>query len=280
MEFKLKTTINYDIYAPTTFVFNIQALKSASHQKIISESLEITPSLPFKEYYLKTSTARYIKLKASAYIPFSITYEARISTKFKLIPKKKLLKNTFVFDLQNDIIPYLSPSRHCPSDKLVEFAFSNFGHFPTDLEKVLAINDWIYNNIQYLSGSTDANTTAWDTFNHKEGVCKDFAHLGIALCRALTIPARYFTCYASAIYPPDIHACFEVYLGNTWIIFDPTRLASLDKIVKIAHGIDGSEIAVASFFGNAFCSYMNTECFPLNGDYESFSASDLFFISY
>jgi transglutaminase-like putative cysteine protease len=280
MKFKLKTTINYDIYAPTTFVFNIQALKTASFQKIISETLEIAPNLPFREYSLKASTARYLILKATEYVPFSISYEATIETKFKLISKNRLLKNTPLFDLKNEIIPFLTPSRHCPSDKLLDFAFNNFGHFPTDLEKALAINDWIYNNIKYVTGSSDANTTAFDTFNQGEGVCKDFAHLGIALCRALTIPARYFTCYANNIYPPDIHACFEVYLGNNWIIFDPTRLASLDQIVKIAHGKDGSEIAVASFFGNVFCTFMNIECSTLNNDSEAFHPSEKFFISY
>jgi transglutaminase-like putative cysteine protease len=70
-------------------------------------------------------------------------------------------------------------------------------------------------------GTTDANTSAYDTLNQREGVCKDFAHLGIALCRALNIPARYFTCYATNINPPDIHACFEVYIGGQWILFDP-----------------------------------------------------------
>ncbi|WP_418262121.1 transglutaminase-like domain-containing protein [Flavobacterium faecale] len=280
MEFTLKTAIYYDVYTPSTFVFNIQALNISKNQKILSESLQIKPSLAFKEFNLKNSKARFFKIQATEYVPFSIHYQAKVAVKPKLIAKKKLLTNTPIFDLKNEIIPYLTPTRHCPSDKLMDFAFNLFGYIQTDLEKTLAINEWIFNNIQYVSGSTDANTTAFDTLNKREGVCKDFAHLGIALCRALNIPARYFTCYASNIYPPDIHACFEVYLGNNWIVFDPTRLASLNQLVKIADGKDGSEIAVATIFGNAFCTQMNIECELLNEENSESFPSETFFISY
>ncbi|WP_366186857.1 transglutaminase family protein [Flavobacterium ovatum] len=280
MEFTLKTTIQYDVYAPTTFVFNIQVLKESVNQKIKSETLEVSPFLPYKEYSLKGSKTRFIKLQATEFIPFTINYQAQIDVSYKWVAKKKLLKNTPIFNLKNEIIPFLTPTRNCPSDKLMEFAFNLFGHITTDLEKTLAINEWIFNNIKYVSGSSDANTTAYDTLNIKEGVCKDFAHLGIALCRALNIPARYFTCYASNIVPPDIHACFEAYLGNSWIVFDPTRLANLNQLVKIADGKDGSEIAVATLFGNAFCTYMNIECSQTNGESDNTYPSEDFFISY
>lgn len=280
MKFRIKTNLFYDVYAPSTFILNILALGNTNNQKIVSESLEIKPNLPFKQFSLSDSKIRFIKLKATEFVPFSICYQGEIEVKFKTIKKKYLLKNTPVFELKNEILPYLSPSRHCPSDKLTRLAFKLFDNFPTDLEKAVAINDWIYNNIDYVSGSTDASTNAYDILNQREGVCKDFAHLGIALCRALSIPARYFTCYATNIIPPDIHACFEVYLGGYWILFDPTRLSNLSSLVKIAHGKDGSEVAVANFFGNAFCTYMNIECESLNEDLNPFCPSDDFFISY
>lgn len=280
MEFRLKTDLYYDVYASSTFVFNIQALKNTAYQKVISESIEISPNLTYKEFYSPNSNIRFITLKAIEFVPFRISYEAKIEVKCKTIPKKALLKNTPIFELKNNIIPFLSPSRHCPSDKIMKLAFKLFGHLQSNLEKAVAINDWIFNNIDYVTGSTSASTTAYDTLNQREGVCKDFAHLGIALCRALNIPARYFTCYASNLYPPDIHACFEVYLGNKWILFDPTHLSSLNSLVKIAHGKDGSEIAVASIFGNAFCTYMNIECESLNNDSKPLSPSENLFISY
>ena len=94
----------------------------------------------------------------------------------------------------------------------------------------------------------------------RRGVCKDFAHLGIALCRALDIPARYFTGYAVNLLPPDIHACFEAYIGGQWVLFDPTHLSEKDKLVKIAHGKDASEASVVIFYGNTCCTNMNILC--------------------
>ena len=280
MRFKIKTDLFYDVYTPSTFIFNFQALENSNNQKIISESLAISSNLPFKQFTLLDSKIRFITLKAIEFVPFSISYQAEIEVKFKTINKKRLLKNTPIFDLDNKIVPYLSPSKLCPSDKLIKLAFKLFGNLQSDFEKAVAINDWIFNNIDYVSGSTDASTSAYDTLNQREGVCKDFAHLGIALCRALSIPARYFTCYATNIYPPDIHACFEVYLGKNWILFDPTRLSNLSSLVKIAHGKDGSEVAVATLFGNAFCTAMNIECESLNQDANPIYSSDDFFISY
>lgn len=280
MEFNIKTTMQYNVYAATTFVFNIQALNRGANQTIISESLQINPNLPYKEYNLKGSKNRFTKVQAKEFVPFTITYNAHIDVKYKLIDKKKLLKNVSIYDLKDEITPFLTPTRHCPSDKLMAFAYNLFGAITSDLEKTVAIDNWIFNNIKYVSGSSNENTTAYDTLIAKEGVCKDFAHLGIAFCRVLNIPARYFTCYASNIYPPDIHACFEVYLGNKWILFDSTRLAKLNELVKIADGKDGSEIAVATIFGNASCTYMNIECSKTAEGPEKLELSEDFFISY
>ncbi|AWG20167.1 transglutaminase [Flavobacterium faecale] len=280
MEFTLKSTIHYDVYSPTTFIFNIQVLNESQNQSILSESLQITPALPYKEFSLKGSKTRFIKLQANAFQPFKIEYQAHVAMQHTLIPKKKVSKNTSIFTLKNEIIPFLTPTRNCPSDKLMEFAFHLFGDLTTDLEKVTAINEWIYNSIEYVGGSSNANTTAYDTLNRKQGVCKDFAHLGIALCRALNIPARYFTCYASNLFPPDIHACFEAYLGKTWIVFDPTKLAELNQLVKIADGKDGSEIAVATLFGNAYCTNMTIECHQIDTHKEIIGLGTDFFISY
>ena len=89
----------------------------------------------------------------------------------------------------------------------------------------------------------------YDTLTERVGVCRDFAHLGIALCRALTIPARYFTGYAYDLNPPDFHACFEAYIGGEWVFFDPTKLVPVNGLVKIANGRDAGDAAVASIFG-------------------------------
>ena len=280
MKFRIKTSLSYDVYTPTNCVVNIQALSSTKFQKIITESLQITPDLPFKQFSITGSKIRFISLVAKEFVPFKIFYEADVEVKYKAIKKDILAINTPLFDLNFKVLPYLSPSRMCPSDKLTKLAFKLFGHLPTNLEKVVAIDDWVFNNVDYISGVTNASTSAYDTLNQREGVCKDFAHLGIALCRALNIPARYFTCYATNIVPPDIHACFEAHLGGHWILFDPTRLANLKSVVKIAHGKDGSEVAVANIYGSASCTYMKIECESLDEDLTPFDLSGDFLISY
>jgi transglutaminase-like putative cysteine protease len=141
---------------------------------------------------------------------------------------------------------YLNPSRYCQSDKLFRLANNTFGHFKSSSEKVWAITEWIHNNVEYFSGFSNSQTSAYDTVTEQAGVCRDFAHLGIALCRALNIPARYFTGYSFELKPPDFHACFEAYLGNEWLLFDATRLAHLNGLVKIATGRDAADTAIAA----------------------------------
>lgn len=89
--------------------------------------------------------------------------------------------------------------------------------------------------MEYKRGVTNASTSACDTLLRREGICNDFAHLGIALCRAVVIPARYFTGYAYNLNLPDFHACFEAYVGGQWLFFDPAKLASANGLVKIAN---------------------------------------------
>jgi transglutaminase-like putative cysteine protease len=125
---------------------------------------------------------------------------------------------------------------------------------------VVAIVDWIHDNVEYVPGSTNSETSAYDTVTQRTGVCRDFAHLGISLCRALNIPARYFTGYAYQLDPPDFHACFEAYIGGRWMIFDATRLASLNAVVRIATGRDAADAAVASIFGRVTGTMMKVDC--------------------
>jgi transglutaminase-like putative cysteine protease len=163
------------------------------------------------------------------------------------------------------VIPYLFPSRYCQSDRLSRFAWDLFGKIDQPYKKVLTIVDWIYDNVEYLRGSTDSETSAYDTVTQRTGVCRDFAHLGIALCRALSIPARYFTGYAYELQPPDFHACFEACVGGQWLVFDPTRLSSLNGLVRIATGRDAADAAVASIFGRARGTKMEVACLLAKG---------------
>jgi transglutaminase-like putative cysteine protease len=269
MKFKIHSAISYQVSMPTTFIFNVHALRTAS-QKIIEESLVITPPITIEEFSYNSGTSRFVRLKSDENTSFDMSYTAIVETHCKVIDQDQELEPVPVADLDGDIIPFLFPSRYCQSDKLQKLAYKEFGKIDNIYSKVLAITDWIYNNVEYISGSTNSQTSAFDTITERAGVCRDFAHLGIALCRALSIPARYFTGYAFKLNPPDFHACFEAYIGGHWIIFDATRLVPLNGLVKIATGRDAADAAVCSIFGNAHSTKMHVECNAIEDNFEPF----------
>ena len=190
---------------------------------------------------------------------FTISYQATVDCDYQLLSAGSI-DSTPVAELDRSAIPYLFPSRYCQSDKLGRLAWDLFGKISNPYEKVVAITDWIHDNVEYVRGSTNSETSAYDTVTQRAGVCRDFAHLGIALCRALNIPARYFSGYAYQLEPPDFHACFEAHVGGRWMIFDATRLAHLNGLVRIGTGRDAAEAAVASIFGSVGCQSIQVDC--------------------
>jgi len=270
MKFKLQSSISYFANSPSTFIFNIHALNTPS-QTVIEEVLTITPEMQIDEYSSLDGNSRFIRLKVNQNTAFTIAYKATVDMHYKVIDmQQEMVGNGQVGNLDSYVISFLFPSRYCQSDKLQTLAYKEFGHIQNVYSTVLAITDWIYNNVDYVSGSTNSQTSALDTISERVGVCRDFAHLGIALCRALSIPARYFTGYAFKLYPPDFHACFEAFIGGNWIIFDATRLVPLNGLIKIATGRDAADTAVASIFGNAYTNSMYVECDVLDQDFVPF----------
>jgi len=139
---------------------------------------------------------------------------------------------------------------------LLRFVNRTFGTLSPGFERVTGICNWIYDHLTYLAGSTDSSTTAVDVLVQAAGVCRDYAHLGIALCRALGIPARYVSGYAVGLDPPDFHGFFEAYLDGRWYLFDATRMAPIDKLVRIAAGRDAADAPFATFVGSATLTSM------------------------
>jgi transglutaminase-like putative cysteine protease len=130
---------------------------------------------------------------------------------------------TFIFNLEIArpisqiplaIFPFLLPSRYVPSDRLAGFARTEFGSLLPGHERVNAVCGWIYNHLEYRPGSSSEETTADETLLKRAGICRDFSHLAIAFCRGLGIPARFVSCYAYGLVPPDFHAVFEAYLDG------------------------------------------------------------------
>ncbi|WP_367752933.1 transglutaminase family protein [Flavobacterium sp. WC2430] len=259
MNFNVNCSLSYVVNGPTTFIFNIQALNTYS-QKVLQENIQVDPPMYLEQYTAHDGSSRFVRLKVQQPTTFTLTYSAVVDMNYKIIDESTSANVVDVVELDSYIASFLYPSRYCQSDLVMEFAYNQFGQYNSVYETVVAITEWIYNNISYTSGSTNSQTSAIDTLNDRVGVCRDFAHLGITLCRALTIPARYFTGYAYQLNPPDFHACMEVYIDGNWIVFDSTKLAPLNGLVKIANGRDAADAAVASIFGDAYGTNVIVDC--------------------
>jgi transglutaminase-like putative cysteine protease len=242
-------TLRYTLDAETGFVFQIQAAK-ADGQTILDEELSMPVSATtqsFATYEDPVTQTRVVRAVLGPGV-VEVVYKATIELDTNSVDPLSVYEFDFT-ELPMEFLTYLAPSRYCPSDVFAEFAFQTFGALPRGHSRVVGICNWIYDNVRYTAGSTGPNATAVDVFQSKEGVCRDFAHLGIALCRALGIPARYASVYAVALYPQDFHATFQAYLrgpqGGAWYSFDPTRMSSVDQIVRIAAGRDAADVAFA-----------------------------------
>ena len=152
-------------------------------------------------------------------------------------------------EIPAEAMVYTLPSRYCQSDLLVRMARGEFGHLPSGGERVLAVAEWVRLNVEYRYGTTDAKTSAFDTATERVGVCRDFAHLVIAFCRALGIPSRYVSGYALGLDPPDFHGFVQVFLGGAWHNVDATTADLRPALIPIAVGRDAADAAMTTLWG-------------------------------
>ncbi|PZO64207.1 MAG: transglutaminase [Paracoccus denitrificans] len=152
--------------------------------------------------------------------------------------------------LPGDALRYLLPSMYCEAERFVPFVGETFGELAGGA-KVVAIRDWISQHLSYVSGTSTSETTATDTFLERRGVCRDYAHLMIAMCRAGSIPARIASGFAPAVEPPDFHAVAEVYLAGEWHSVDATGMSTPANFALIAVGRDALDVAFMTTTGAA-----------------------------
>jgi transglutaminase-like putative cysteine protease len=148
-----------------------------------------------------------------------------------------------------ELLTYLRPSRFCPSDRMTAFALTEFGYLPPGRPRADAAALWVARRLAYVSGWSRPHDTAVDTLLSGQGVCRDYAHLLIALCRALELPARFTSVYAPGLWPMDFHSVAEVYVDGGWYAYDATGLAPRSSMVRIATGRDAADTAFLSVFG-------------------------------
>lgn len=252
--FDIDCELSYQLNGPTDFLFQIHAM-NAMNQQILSESLEVTANVPVHMFEDPTVHHRFMRLHAEAG-PFKVHYRARVLRTPQVIDTGAI--EVPVAQLPDDVLHNLMPTRYCESDLMGRTALKLFGAVPQGYGRVKAICDWIHANIDYQIGSTQATSTARDVYLQRAGVCRDFAHLGVTFCRALNIPARLVVGYARFEEPPpDFHAVFEAFIGNRWVLFDPTEMSPVNELVRIATGRDAKDVAFATIFGPAQMVSMN-----------------------
>ena len=246
MKFSVGCELSYATSSDTTLILNVEAQQTAL-QRVLRESLSFRPEVSGEAFTVPETGNRYRRLALPAG-QFTIRYEAEVELNPE-VSHPGAIAQIPVAALPLETMNHLYPSRYCQSDKLMRYAWREFGGMIGGYDRVVAICNWIYENVDYLSGSSDASTSAYDTFTMRAGVCRDFAHLGITFCRALGIPARFVSAYGWKLIPQDFHAVFEAYLGGRWYLFDPTRLSPADGIIRIGIGRDAADTAFATYFG-------------------------------
>jgi transglutaminase-like putative cysteine protease len=240
--------LNCNIRSPTTFLFNVGVANTAT-QRLVREQFHLSPDVAMQSFPIGLAGNQVQRFRLLP-CTFRLRYEA-VVTLGEGPELTASRKEQSYRDLPPEVLPYLNPSRFCESDLLGEHARGEFGKMQQGYSRVLAICDWIHQHIQYTPGSTTSHTTACDVLIQRQGVCRDFAHLGIAFCRALGIPARYVSGYGLGVDPPDFHGFFEAFLGERWHLFDPTRLAPIDGLVRIASGLDAADVPFVTWIGSA-----------------------------
>ena len=250
IRFDLSIQLDYTVVTPSDFVFIIQPTNTA-YQRVTWERMMTEPHVKVEEDPHGSPVNRHLRMRAEPG-QFTLKYEAIVDLVHHFaLPSD--VKESPIAELPASVLQYVYPSRYCQSDRMVQTAIQEFGNMDPGYERVQAIREWVESRTTFQVGSSHAGTSALDTFECGTGVCRDFAHLMITMCRALNIPARLATGidYGAdpALGPTDFHCYVEVYLGDRWYIFDPSGISPRMGLLRIGTGRDASEVAFATIFG-------------------------------
>jgi transglutaminase-like putative cysteine protease len=248
--------ISYQFPAPTPVVLLLHLRPEFGRQLVTPEVFQTLPRVPHEEFIdafgnrsvRLTAPAGLLELSGSGLVrdsgqPAAIAADAR---------------EHVVSSLPSDVLPFLLPSRYCDVDMLGDLAWSRFGQLLPGWDRVQAVCDWVHAHLRFDYQQARATRTASEAWEERVGVCRDFTHLAITLCRCLNIPARYVTGYLGDIgVPPDpaamdFSAWMEVYLSNKWHIFDVRHNARRIGHLAMAYGRDAADVALTTSFGPHF----------------------------
>jgi transglutaminase-like putative cysteine protease len=253
MQIRLGYELVYQCPQPTPMILNLHVHYSRASDLLSPDLLHTDPSVPITMY--RDGFGNWCSRIMAPAGRIRLTADAVIRDSGLPEPAGWNAVQHPVEALPEETLVYLLGSRYCETDLFVDVAWQLFGHTPLGWARVQAICDYLHQNIQFGYQFARPTKTAWETFNERTGVCRDFAHLAIALCRSLNIPARYCTAYLGDIgvprssAPMDFAGSMEVFLGGSWHSFDPRNNQQRIGRVLIARGRDAADVAITTTYG-------------------------------
>ena len=244
MLLSIRTDLLYEATQPCDLLLQIEAASDASQHcegaRLSLPSGVISRQISGEE---DIGTRHWIQTETQ----FECTYEARVNV-IRAQPPLGALAAGLVSKIPSDVTKFLMGSRYCHPEAFFNFVPTHFAHLEGGA-LVGAMRDWIEANFAYDICASDAATTATDSFNRRAGVCRDYAHVLIAMARAAGIPARFVSVYAPDVMPQDFHAVAEVYLEGAWHLVDATSMAQPNEMVRIGVGRDAADVSFMTSYG-------------------------------
>ncbi len=253
MQVKIGCEMVYQTAHDTPLVLLIRP-RPQYHHKLIKETTRLTPAVPLHDFVDSFGNHQWRLTAPSGEL--RIHYDALAEVLPDPDPVLMDLPGVLIQNVPDEALQFLLPSRHCPSDLVINDAWNLFGQTTPGWPRVQAVCDWLHTNIRYAKGS-NSSTTGFDAYKAGQGVCRDFAHLGVMFCRALSIPARYVCGYLPDIgvepdpTPMDFHAYFEAFVGGEWHTFDARHNIPRTGRILIGQGRDAVDVALATSYGDA-----------------------------
>lgn len=247
MRLSIEVDLDYAIMGPPTDVLLQIEAAAMADQRIVSEALTVWSDTPVVAVRGEEGIGQRCWIRAESWL--KAEYRATVEIDRRPVDLARL-PATPARALDGTLVPYLLPSRYCQSDRLEGFVRRQFGGMGGGALAV-ALADWVADALDYRANTSSGETTAIDTFASRSGVCRDYAHLLVALARAGEIPARCVSAYAPGVEPPDFHAVAELWLDGAWRLIDATRMAPAETIARVCVGRDATDIAFMTVFGIA-----------------------------
>ncbi len=253
MPLRIGYSLTYSFEQPTPMIVMLNVHYSRASDLVAPDTMIAAPSTPYTSY--RDSFGNWCNRLVAPAGLVRISADTVIRDDGAPDEQAPHAAQSAVEELPEEALLFLLPSRYCESDRLVDLAWELFGTTEPGWARVQAVSAWVHQHITFGYEWARPGKTAWDALQEGRGVCRDYAHLGVALCRALNVPARYCTGYladigvAEPLSPMDFSGWFEAYLGGRWYTVDPRNLVPRIGRVLIARGRDAADVAITTTFG-------------------------------